>query len=176
MTPLWIKKNGYGTILSYERHMRSEEAFTLVELLVVISIIGVLSTMAMVALNFARGQARQAKALHDIDAIYGAVKMLENDTGEWPGHQLVEEVTVSGANEIWDLTAPQAGIAATDGAFLGWTGPYLVNVPVDPWGNDYFWDSDYTVDGMTRVVIGSFGPNGVGQNLYDSDDIIKIIR
>lgn len=156
--------------------MLHRKGFSLIEILIVISIIGVLSTMVMVSLNYARAKAREARALHDIDTIFSAIKMLENDTGEWPGHQLVEEITTGGSNEIWDLRSGAAGIADTDGAYLGWTGPYLVNIPTDPWGNDYFWDSDYHVGSEIRVVIGSFGPNGVGQNVYDEDDIIKVIR
>jgi general secretion pathway protein G len=155
---------------------RTARAFTLVELLVVISIIGILSTLAVVAVNAARKAAKIAKAQHDIDTIVLALKELENDTGEWPGHQKVDVTTTAGNNEIWDLNAPEAGISATDGNFVGWQGPYMVSVPLDPWGHPYFYDSDYIVGGDNKVVIGSFGPNGVGQNLYDSDDIIKILR
>lgn len=151
-------------------------AFTLIELLVVIAIIGILSTLAIVALGYARGAAKIAKAKHDVDALVLALKELENDTNQWPGHQLVDEVTTAGTNEIWDLNDPSAGIAATDGAFPNWNGPYMVLIRPDPWGHPYFYDSDYRVDGKDRVVIGSFGPNGVGQNLYDADDIIKILR
>lgn len=164
------------TYNAYVKNMKKKKGFTLIEILVVISIIGLLSTLAMVSLNFARDRAKETKALHDIDSLKTAIKLLENDTGEWPGHQLVEEVTSSGSNEIWDFTGDSAGIASTDGLFAGWSGPYMAIIPVDPWGNNYFWDSDYTVDGEARVVIGSFGPNGVGQNVYDSDDIIRIIR
>jgi hypothetical protein len=49
-------------------------------------------------------------------------------------------------------------------------------VPEDPWGNDYFLDTDYEINGVDYIVLGSFGPNGVGQNLYDDDDVIKIIH
>jgi hypothetical protein len=57
-------------------------------------------------------------------------------------------------------------------------------IPLDPWGNPYFLDTDYQVDAngnpcqssCTEVAaLGSFGPNGVGQNVYDSDDIILIV-
>ena len=46
---------------------------------------------------------------------------------------------------------------------------------LDPWGNPYFLDTDYHTGGDCVVAIGSFGPNGVGQNLYDEDDIIYVI-
>jgi len=156
--------------------MRVRRGFTIIEILVVMAIIGILSTIATASLLSAREGARIAKARHDIDAIVSAVKGLENDTGEWPGHQEVEKITTAGTNEIWDLSAPAAGLAGTDGNFPGWNGPYIGNLPKDPWGQNYFWDSDYQVGGVDRVVVGSFGPNKVGPNLYDSDDIYKIIR
>ncbi len=151
-------------------------AFSLIELLVVIAIIGVLSTLAMVALAYARQAAKIAKAQHDIDTIVLALKQLETDTGQWPLHQLVDQIDASGSNEAWDLNADDVGIVGTDGSFPGWRGPYMTAVPEDPWGNGYFYDSDYLVGGDNKAVIGSFGPNGVGQNLYDADDIIKILR
>lgn len=36
-----------------------------------------------------------------------------------------------------------------------------------------FIDEDYEIDGVDYVGIGSFGPNRVGQNLYDGDDILN---
>ena len=81
-------------------------------------------------------------------------------------------------NELWDLSAQEAGLTQTDGLFSGWKGPYLNSAPIDPWGNNYFFDTDYDIGSSTPVwvaVIGSFGPNGVGQNVFDSDDIIRIL-
>jgi hypothetical protein len=64
-------------------------------------------------------------------------------------------------------------------------------MPMDPWGNEYFFDTDYEVDNTTdapcdggivpadcylAVVVGSYGPDGVGNGLYNGDDIIKIIK
>ena len=155
---------------------RASDAFTLIELLVVISIIAILSFLALVAFANVRQAAKMAKARHDIDAITLALKQLETDTGEWPGHQQIDQVQTVGSNEIWNLNAPEAGITSTDGNFPLWNGPYMAIVRPDPWGHDYFYDSDYKVNGENRVVVGSFGPNGVGPNLYDADDIIKILH
>jgi hypothetical protein len=67
-------------------------------------------------------------------------------------------------------------LVANGGGWDGWIGPYLTMVPADPWGMDYFMDEDYEIDGVDYTVIGSFGPNKVGPNLYDDDDIIIILE
>lgn len=70
-----------------------------------------------------------------------------------------------------------AGLIDTDGAYLNWKGPYMGVIPKDPWGNNYFFDTDYDIGGgVMRVVLGSYGPNGVGNNLYDADDIRLILQ
>ena len=69
-----------------------------------------------------------------------------------------------------------AGIVASDGRFVKWRGPYMKGVPKDPWDQNYFFDPDYTVKGSNRVVVGSFGPNRVGPNVYDGDDVIVLLR
>jgi prepilin-type N-terminal cleavage/methylation domain-containing protein len=166
--------------------------FTLVELLVTIGIIALLSTMAMVGVRYAQSRANVAKVLHDTDQIHKALSMLASDTGLWPGGQDVEEIAVANGNEICgdgcaiSLSDPETGLAATDGNYNGWNGPYMAEVPLDPWDNEYFFDTDYRVDidnnpcdgGTTcrdAVAIGSYGPDGQGNNLYNSDDIIKIL-
>jgi general secretion pathway protein G len=152
--------------------------FTLIELLIVISIIGILSAIAVPAFHKYIERGRIAKARGDIDMIHKAIILLELDTGLWPGGQPPATVFSGGGgtpNEVWDLSTAAAGLVAGGSSFPNWKGPYMPSIPKDPWGNNYFFDSDYTVNGKKRVVIGSFGPNGVGPNVYDSDDVIKII-
>jgi len=151
--------------------------FTLVELLVVIGIIALLSTLATMAVFAARNTAKIKKSQSDLAAIAKGIEMLVLDTGEWPGHDTPYVVcaTDCDANEMEDLNVASAGLMATDGSFSGWIGPYMQILTLDPWGNNYFYDSDYDVAGTDKAVIGSYGPNGQGLNLYDSDDIIKII-
>ena len=59
-------------------------AFTLVELLVVISIIGLLSTIAIVSLTSARMKARDTKRIVDIRQISLAMQMYRQDNGNYP--------------------------------------------------------------------------------------------
>ncbi len=166
----------------------AQQGFTLVELLMVIGIISLLATMTIGAVKYAQQQAAVGRAENDIAAIHKAMGQLMVDTAEWPGHQTPEEVDTGGGNEVWDMAADEAGILNDDsGAFNNWAGPYMPRVPTDPWGNSYFLDTDYSVtaDGQpcdggsgchNEPVLGSFGPNGAGQNAYDSDDIILIVR
>lgn len=58
------------------------EGFTLIELLVVIAIIGLLSTLAVVALTSARGKARDAKRISDIKQIQTALELYFADQGQ----------------------------------------------------------------------------------------------
>jgi len=150
--------------------------FTLIELMIVIAIIGILAAIALIVSSSYAKRAKVAEATCDIDMIYKAMVLLETDTGQWPGHQTISQINKGGGNEVWDLSVGAAGLVTTDGNFPDWKGAYLPSVPKDPWGNDYFLDTDYRINGVDYIVVGSFGPNGVGQNLYDDDDVIKIIH
>ncbi len=59
-------------------------AFTLIELLVVIAIIGVLSTLAIVALGNLRAKSRDAKRVADIKQISTALELYYDDQGYYP--------------------------------------------------------------------------------------------
>ena len=161
--------------------MKKQKGFTLIEILVVIAIIGILATIVLVSLQETKNKGRIARAQSDIRSIRTALVILEDNSVEWPGHWKVDIVdSGAGGNEVWDLGSTAGGIVQTDGSFPNWKGPYINgNFPKDPWGNDYFFDPDYDLNpsGTSRwsVVIGSFGPNGVGQNVFDSDNIIEIM-
>ena len=163
------------------------KGFTLIELLVVIAIIGILASFVFISFPGFSEKARIARAESMLGNIYSAIMQLEVTTGCWPktpaeANCKTPYVVESGAgsNEIWNLGHLDVGILGdNDNAFPGWSGPYLDKIPKDPWGNDYFMDTDYDIDptaGETwAVVIGSFGPNGQGQNLYDDDDVIRVL-
>jgi general secretion pathway protein G len=58
--------------------------FSLIEILVVISIIGFLATMAAYALNIARMKARNASRLSDINQVQKAIDLYYDNNGHYP--------------------------------------------------------------------------------------------
>ena len=60
-----------------------QKGFTLIELLVVIAIIGLLSTMAVTALNNARQKSRDAKRVSDIKQIQTALELFYTDNNSY---------------------------------------------------------------------------------------------
>ncbi len=63
---------------------QNQKGFTLIELLVVIAIIGLLSTLAVVALNSARAKSRDARRISDVKQMQTALEMYFNDVGLYP--------------------------------------------------------------------------------------------
>ncbi len=112
----------------------SRRAFTLVELLVVISIIGLLSAVATVSMGSARSKARDAKRLADKNQIIKALNLYYADNGNWPA---------DGGNWVC------FGAPSSEGCWPGYSGldslvtamsPYMASFPksnVDPGTNAY---------------------------------------
>lgn len=162
--------------------------FTLVEILIAIGIMGLLFTIIMVSMQRARQSAKITKAMMEVGQIFKGISLLEMDSEQWPGHKMPYQVD-SGAsgNEIcpdgcaYGLSDCQSGLACNDtiNPYPYWNGPYMKVIPKDPWGNEYFFDTDYDIDPGAgqewAVVVGSYGPDGIGNNQYNSDDILYII-
>ena len=70
------------------RFPNNKKGFTLVELLVVISIIGLLSSIVLTSVNSARAKARDARKMADFRAISTALQLFFDSTGRMPGNGL----------------------------------------------------------------------------------------
>jgi len=161
--------------------------FTLIELLVVISIIGMLSSIVLASLNSARDKAKVAKAKAELQTIYQGILLLDSDTRLRPGGYSSSLCAYTNTQPSWGnglyISDANAGlINYTSSKFPGWKGPYLSTM-VDPWGQEYIYDSYYTCNGGANncsggsyfTVIHSGGPNRSGINAYDIDNIALIL-
>ncbi|MDO8626596.1 MAG: prepilin-type N-terminal cleavage/methylation domain-containing protein [Candidatus Magasanikbacteria bacterium] len=137
----------------------NKKGFTLIELLVVIAIIGLLSTLAVVALGSARVKARDSKRLSDLKQLQTAFELYYTDQNAYPAGSGV----TLGSGDYACLNA--TGFAAT-----GCATPYMGQVPKDPKDFTYVYtlaSSTYsvaaelegTVNGLTGVI--SLSPAGI---------------
>lgn len=92
----------------------NKQAFTLLELLVVVAIIGIISTLAIVALQGARAKARDAKRISDIRQIQTALELHFNDFSAYPSEVLPGGTIGEGAS-TYMLVVPQ-GPTPADGS------------------------------------------------------------
>lgn len=135
---------------------RARAGFTLVELLVVVTILGILVAMVAPRLAGRTEQARRARAEADVKGnIALALDLFETDTGGYP-------TTEQG------LAALRAKPAEAE----NWHGPYLKQNPVDPWNRPY----RYTYPGVQNpsdydlFSLGPDGAEGTGDDIGNWED------
>lgn len=118
----------------------NKKGFTLIELLVVIAIIGLLSTLAVVALGSARTKARDSKRLSDLRQLQTALELYYTDRNSYPNPH---NSTVLGGSSTACLNA--SGFGNT-----GCSSPYMGQVPSDPLDTQNY--SYTSADGTTYSV------------------------
>lgn len=130
----------------------NKKGFTLIELLIVVAIIGLLSTLAVVALGSARVKARDSKRLADLKQVQTALELYYTDQNAYPSGSAVN---------LGDTD--HKCLNATGWAAAGCTDPYMGQVPVDPQSGNYVYTSasssysitatlEGTVNGLTGTV------------------------
>ena len=156
----------------------SDAGFSLVELLVVVSIIGLLAGLASVAVPKAIESGKKSKAKGDLTAIVAAVKAYKQEYGQWPvAKSKMDQATdeynswygpptnESGSKQLVRILSGEnlsmAGIemnpkgvrflegASTDGTFR------------DAWGNQYCVKMDTDESGALEY----YAPAGAGENI-----------
>ena len=131
------------------RRLSQQAGFTLIEIMVVVFILGLLVTLVAPRIIGRTDEARVTKAKADIKAIEEALNMFKLDNGFYPSSAEGLAALVQGT--------PRAKRYNPDG--------YLSKIPIDPWGNEYLYQSD----GRDVVVI-SLGADGVeGGEGYNAD-------
>ena len=131
---------------------KTKEAFTLMELIVVMAVIITLGGILLPQVNKIITDARVAKAKAELEHIKSALLAYKDDTGELPPK-------ASSHTEEQNVSAIMAALLATDGA-SGWNGPYIdKSISTDPWGNNYrYADYDGTASKPISYLL-SIGPD-----------------
>jgi len=140
----------------------NNQGFTLIELLVVIAIIGVLSTLAVIALGNARAKARDSKRMSDLKQIGTALELYYTDHGNYP-----------------IIITPGNSLVSLDG-----TRVYMADIPSNPTPRtdggcanvNYVYDSDdgngiddHTPYTLTSCIGGAVGGLSAGTIVYTSN-------
>lgn len=99
---------------------QQEDGFSLIELMVVIVIIGLLTTVVVINVLPSQDRAMVEKARADVRLLEQAVEMYRMDTLKYP--TLEEGIDVL-------INAPKSASFRSEG--------YIKSLPTDPWGNAY---------------------------------------
>lgn len=129
-----------------------QDGFTLIEIMVVILILGLLATIVVQSLRGAADKAKKTKAQADLAEIKTALDRYYLDNGYYPS-------TDQGLSAL--VSAPTSG--RPPGNYE--SGGYIERLPSDPWGNQYFYQSD-----GNSYVLKSYGKGGTESQ--DSTDTI----
>ena len=131
-----------------KRDRRNQKGFTLIELLIVMIILGLLGALVGPRMFGKVGKSKQKAAKAQISLFETALDTYRLDVGKYPTtDQRLEALRVQ-----------------PDGADK-WDGPYLPKeVPVDPWGNPYVYQSPGEHGDFDIISLGADGnPGGKGK-------------
>jgi general secretion pathway protein G len=141
-------------LLTPNKHTRSRNAFTLVEMLLVLVI---LATLAAIVIPKMAGRSQQAKvtaAQSQINSLEMALDAFEVDNGYYPKTGALDDLVNQPANTS------------------GWKGPYLKKgIPLDPWGNAYTYEfpGKHNANGYDIMSPGPDGRAGTDDDIVNWD-------
>ncbi|MEK7110467.1 MAG: type II secretion system protein [Patescibacteria group bacterium] len=142
------KRRGFTPILRQAQdRVKARSAFTLIEMLIVIAVIGILASVVLVGLGPIQRQARDSRRISALRQVQTALELYFTRNGQYPDTQAWPELQ-----------------AALKGAGIG-----VTNVPNDPRTNsNYFYGSD----NISYVVGATFEDNGNSALKNDVDGTI----
>jgi general secretion pathway protein G len=141
-------------VIELRRRWTRISGFTLIEVMVVISILAILAALIVPKVMSRPDEARVVAAKQDIAALMQALKLYRLDNKRYPTTEqglqsLITKPTLAPVPENWKL------------------GGYVEKLPMDPWGKPY----QYLNPGLHgEIDVFSFGADGVtGGEGFDAD-------
>ncbi|MFH1742606.1 MAG: type II secretion system major pseudopilin GspG [bacterium] len=133
-----------------QRRPENEAGFTLVEMLLVLVILGTLAAIVLPKFAGRTEQARITAAETQISTFKTVLDAFEVDNGFYP----------KGSDGLYDLVEEPNN--ATN-----WRGPYIENVPNDPWDNPYVYEypGKHNDRGYDLMSMGPDGRTGGGDDI-----------
>jgi general secretion pathway protein G len=122
------------------QHRKEQKAFTLVELLLVVTIIGILAGAVLINFSGQSERAKISRAVMDIQSLGTALSMYEIQMGAYPSSD-------QGLRALTEDTGEP-----------GWTRQLSRKSFDDPWGNEYIYSYPGTHDNEYDLY--SAGPDG----------------
>jgi len=134
------------------KHHRARSAFTLIELLLVMVILGILASIVVPIYSGQVDRSRVQAAKADISAMSTALNTFEVDNGRYPTSE----------EGVAALSNPPANLAST------WHGPYVAKPIInDPWQHPYIYRSpgSHNPRGFDLISTGADGQEGGNDDL-----------
>jgi general secretion pathway protein G len=122
-------------------------AFTLVEMLLVVTIIGILAGLVIPGIIHRSEDARKIRVGADIAGIKTAIGTFDVDNGFYP--RSLQELLQQSSNA------------------RNWKGPYLEKPAVDPWGNAYiyYYPGKHNPNSFDLLSVGPDGREGTDDDI-----------
>lgn len=167
------------------KNVKLTQAFTIIELMVVISIILILAGLIVSTGTRLKIEAKKTKAKSMISSLEIAISMYRADTGAYPPESDAAVTPNTPSAVLYDYLRNEDKYGSEGTAPIeGWRGPYMEfdtkdivgGEIVDPWGRAYKYDSLTTPPAPPHNTnsfdLWSTGPDGIDQGgALGSDDI-----
>jgi type II secretion system protein G len=155
--------------------LKNKKGFTLIELMVVISIISFLASVVMASLDSARAKSRDARRSSDIHQIQIALELYRSANGSYPS-------SVGCGGGVIGVNWCNSVEPSSWTTFQSYLSPYMSKVPIDPkpgvsgvdwgasqgaysyFGGGTFYMLVYSFETQTQISPGAYCSDGSGYN------------